>query len=77
VDPYFRRSTGLTRQRFTFGILKLDDYVILEDVDLFNTRNGVHSYSFQGALKPLVISGRGLVNRLLLPAISSGKLSIN
>ena len=65
---------GSTSRGFTFGILKLDNYVVLENVDLFNTRNGVHSYSFQGALKPLVVSGRGLVNCLLLPVIS-GKLS--
>jgi hypothetical protein len=76
VDPYSVDPNGSTCQYFTFGILKLDNYIILEDIDLFNARNGVHSNSFQGALKPLVISGRGLVNRLLLPAISSGKLSI-
>ena len=61
----------------TFHLLNseiVDNYVILDNADLFDTKNGVRSYPFQGPLKPLVMSGRGLVNGLLLPVIS-GKLS--
>jgi hypothetical protein len=63
-------------ENFTFRILKLDNHIILEDIDLFDTRNVVHSYSFQGALKPLVISGGSLVNCLLLPAINAQQVFI-
>lgn len=40
----------------------MDNRLILKNVDLLNSRNGIHSKSFQGALQPLVVSGGGLVN---------------
>jgi hypothetical protein len=52
--------------RSTFGIKKLDDCIILENVNFFNSRDGVHPNPFQGTLKPFIISGRGFVNSLLL-----------
>jgi hypothetical protein len=61
---------GKAQLHFTFRILQLDDNIVLENVDLLNARNSVHSNSLQSALKTLVISGCGLVDCLLLPANS-------
>lgn len=60
----------MVQQRvLTFGILKLDDNVLLEEhVDLFDAGDGVHSCSSQGALKHLVVGGP--VRRLLPVAVS-------
>ena len=65
---YICRIDILKLGYLTFRIHKLNNNIILEDVDLFNTRDSVHSYSFQGALKPFVICGCSLVDCLLLPA---------
>jgi hypothetical protein len=59
--------------RSTFGIKKLDDCIILENVNFFNSRDGVHPNPFQGTLKPFIISGRGFVNSLLLSKFQSTK----
>ena len=68
LDRYSCRIDILELGYLTFRIHKLNNNIILEDVDLFNTRDSVHSYSFQGALKPFVICGCSLVDCLLLPA---------
>lgn len=52
----------------TFGVNKLDHYILLENVDFLNCWYGIHSYSLQGALKSFVIRCGGLVNSLLLSA---------
>lgn len=60
----------------TFGVQELDHHVVLEDVDLFYRGDDVHPDSLQGALKPFVVRGSGLVDRLLLSAeIQSTKLN--
>lgn len=46
----------------------MDDSLILEDIDLFNARNSVHSEPLQGVLQPLVIRGSGFVYRFFLSA---------
>lgn len=51
----------------TLRVGEVDDAIILEDVDLLNPRNGVHPQTLQSVLKPLVVGGSGLVDRLLLP----------
>lgn len=55
-------------KRPTFGINKMDNRFVLEDVDLFNPWNDVDSESLQSALQPLVISCSRLVDGFLLPA---------
>lgn len=54
--------------RLTLRVGEVDDGVLLEDVNLLNPRNSVHPKTLQGVLKPLVIGGGGLVDRLLLSA---------
>lgn len=56
---------------FTFRVGKLNNYIILEDVDFLNSRNGINSYSLQGTLKPFIICGSCLVNSFLLPSIDN------
>ena len=63
-------------QHFICRVLKLDNYINLKCC-LFNTRNGVVSYSFQSALKSIIISDRSLVHFLLFPIISGRKTKYN
>lgn len=35
---------------YTFGVTELDNNILFENVDFFNGRNGIDTYSFQGAL---------------------------
>lgn len=57
----------------TFGIQKLDNYIILKNVDFFNRRDGIHPDPLQGALKPFIICRGGLMNSLLLSAVETTK----
>lgn len=52
----------------TLGAGEVDDRLVLEDVDLLNPRDGVHSKALQCVLKPLVVRGGRLVNSLFLSA---------
>lgn len=52
----------------TLGVDEMNDGLILEDVNLFNARNGVHSKPLQSVLQPLVISSSGFVYGFFLSA---------
>lgn len=60
----------------TFWVYKLDNYVILENVDFLNCWNSIYPYSLQGALKPFVICGSCLVDSLLLSVIRSKQYNV-
>jgi hypothetical protein len=66
-------STREEEEQETFGIQELDDEIVLEDVDLLDSGDGVDPYSLERALEPLVVRGGGLVDSLLLPEEERGK----
>merc|ERR1711988_1731126 len=48
------------------GISKVNNGLILENIDLFDSRNGIDAETLQGILKPFVIRGGCFVHGLLL-----------
>lgn len=59
----------------TFGVCEVNHFLVLEDVDLLNSWDGVHPEPFQGVLQPLVICRGGLVDSFLLSKKQKNKLS--
>jgi len=49
------------------GVNEIDDNIVLEDVNLLNTGDGVAAKTLESALKLLVVSGGDLVGGLFLP----------
>jgi hypothetical protein len=70
------RWSAFCQDGITFGVYKLDNNVILENVDFLNCWNSIYPYSLQGALKPFVICGSCLVDSLLLSVISSKQYNV-
>lgn len=52
----------------TLRVLEVDDIIIIEDVHLLNAWDGVHPKALKSVLQPLIVSGGGLVDSLLLSA---------
>ena len=46
----------------------MDDRYILENVDLFNSGNGINCKPLQSALQPLIVGGGRLMDGFLLSA---------
>ncbi len=51
----------------TLRVYKVDDSIVLEDVDFFNAGNSIDAQPLQSALQPLVVSCGGLVHGLFFP----------
>lgn len=62
--------------KVTLRVVELDNHIILENVDLLNSRNGIHPNSLKGALEPFVICCGGLMNCLLLSITKGNCLRI-
>ena len=60
--------------KLTFRANELNNLIILEDINFFNSRNSINSYSFQGTLQSFVICGGSFVHGLLLSANRNVKL---
>jgi hypothetical protein len=47
-------------------VSEVDDSVLLKDINLLDSGDGVHAEALESVLQALVVSGGGLVHRLML-----------